>query len=148
MKPASILPFLLLISITTVAQSGNGTLSLTVTGLRSDKGHLLVSLYNGPDGFPDKNDRAVQYARASISHRTSKLEFSHLPYGCYAISLLHDENNNLKMDYGLFNIPKEGFGFSNNAKVVFGPPDFDDAKITFSEVNSKTTIQIKYFSKK
>lgn len=139
--------FLWLISVSMVAQSGNGTLTLNVTELRSGKGHVLASLYNGPDGFPDKNDRAVQYAKTSISNHASKLVFSKLPYGCYAISLLHDENNNLKMDYGLFNIPKNGYGFSNNAKVVFGPLDFDNAKITFSAAINKKTILIKYYSK-
>ena len=39
----------------------------------------------------------------------------------------HDENRDDKMNLGLFVFPLEGYGFSNNARVVFVPPTFDDA---------------------
>ena len=36
------------------------------------------------------------------------------------------------MDRNLFGVPKEQFGFSNNAKGNFGPPSFEDASFTVS----------------
>ncbi len=64
-----------------------------------------------------------------------------MPPGEYAISLLHDENDNEKMDTGLMGIPKEGYGASNDAKVTFGPPKFADARFPLTQ--NQTTIRIK-----
>jgi uncharacterized protein (DUF2141 family) len=50
-----------------------------------------------------------------------------LPEGKYAVGLYIDTNENKKMDTNFFGIPKEQFGFSNNAKGLFGPPDFESA---------------------
>jgi uncharacterized protein (DUF2141 family) len=50
-----------------------------------------------------------------------------IPVGRYAISVLHDENDNDKMETDLIGRPKEGYGFSRNARGKFGPPGFDDA---------------------
>jgi uncharacterized protein (DUF2141 family) len=58
--------------------------------------------------------------------------------GKYAFKYFHDENNNnKKMDTNVIGIPKEGYGFSNNAKGRFGPPDFKD---TIFEIKNDTTI--------
>ena len=50
-----------------------------------------------------------------------------LPAGTYAIGLVVDANG--VMDRNLFKIPKEQYGFSNNARGAFGPPSFEDASI-------------------
>jgi uncharacterized protein (DUF2141 family) len=55
--------------------------------------------------------------------------FPGLPAGTYAIGLLHDENDNGKMDTNFVGLPKEGYGASNDAKATFGPPKFKDAKV-------------------
>ena len=45
--------------------------------------------------------------------------------GTYAVKLFHDANDNGRLDTNWIGIPKERFGFSNNAMGRFGPPDFD-----------------------
>ena len=50
----------------------------------------------------------------------------------YAIGIFVDKNYNNKMDRNLFGVPKEQFGFSNNAKGNFGPPSFKDASFVVS----------------
>ncbi|MDR1437149.1 MAG: DUF2141 domain-containing protein, partial [Candidatus Symbiothrix sp.] len=50
----------------------------------------------------------------------------------YAVSIFHDENDNGKLDTGVFGIPKERTGNSNNARGSYGPPKFDDCKFTVS----------------
>ena len=50
-----------------------------------------------------------------------------LPKGTYAIGIFVDANYNNKMDRNFFGVPKEQYGFSNDAKGSFGPPSFKDA---------------------
>ena len=58
----------------------------------------------------------------------------------YAIAIFHDKNSNNKFDT-FFSIPKEKFGFSNNARVFLGPPKFEDASF-FVGQNSIVEIMI------
>jgi uncharacterized protein (DUF2141 family) len=44
----------------------------------------------------------------------------------------------------MLGIPKEGYGFSNNAGSTFGPPSFDDAKITLDREKKVVLIKVKY----
>ncbi|HNI91331.1 MAG TPA: DUF2141 domain-containing protein, partial [Leptospiraceae bacterium] len=62
-----------------------------------------------------------------------------------AIGIMHDENNNLKMDTNLIGIPKEGYGVSNNVKSKLGPPKYEDAKITLQSANTIIQIEMNYF---
>lgn len=68
--------------------------------------------------------------------------FDKLKPGTYAISVIHDENENTKLDTKM-GIPKEGIGFSNNVMGSFGPPSFE--KASFTVVDEKTlTIRLTY----
>ena len=58
----------------------------------------------------------------------------------YAVAIYHDENSNKKFDTFL-SLPKEQYGFSNNAPVFFGTPNFEDAAV-FVEQNKTTEIEI------
>ena len=132
----------------TAAPSPTGTsLVVTVEGLRNHKGVLAVSLFRGAEGFPDDDSRAWAKQVVSIAPptgtKTVSLRFNQLPPGQWAVVLLHDENKNSRMDTGLFGIPKEGFGASNNPKVRTGPPRFRDASFTIAPGETVHTIAIK-----
>jgi len=118
-------------------------ITVNITGLRSDKGQLYLSLYNSAGGYPKKASAAFRLSFAPISHGRSTLIFDGIPGGLYAIACYHDENNNGKLDTNFFGIPVEGIGASNNARGSWGPPKFQDAKFI---VNSDTsqTIKIMY----
>ena len=64
--------------------------------------------------------------------------------GKYAISIIHDENNNDKLDTNFIGIPKEGFGFSNNPRIMFGPPSFEKASFEINQAHV-ILIEMKYF---
>ena len=74
----------------------------------------------------DANNKEVQQMAVIASDGNSSFTFKDVKPGTYAIRYFHDENNNGKMDTGTFGIPKEGYGFSNNARGFMGPPDFED----------------------
>ena len=48
------------------------------------------------------------------------------------IAFLCHRNYNNEMDKNLLGVPKEQYGFSNDAKGSFGPPSFKDASFTVS----------------
>ena len=126
------------------APSGT-TLVVTVEGLRSHKGVVAVNVFKGEKGFPGDDSRAhaKQIVPITEGAKTVTLRFANLPPGDFAVVLLHDENQNGKMDTGIFGIPREGFGASNNPKVRTGPPRFSDASFVVAEGESEHHLSIK-----
>ena len=57
---------------------------------------------------------------------------------------MHDENKNRRMDKGMFGIPKEGYGFSNDAMGFMGPPGFDKAKFRCDRDSVHVTIRLRH----
>jgi uncharacterized protein (DUF2141 family) len=71
--------------------------------------------------------------------------FAELALGTYAVSVLHDENQDNQLNTGSFGIPTEGFGFSKNPTIQTGAPDFNEAAVIVTGPNSKTEIELIYF---
>jgi len=115
---------------TTNAQEETYNLTVNISGLRSDNGTLMVGLYNKKENFLNKQFKGDL---AKIENRKSVVVFKNLPKGEYAVSFVHDENDNKKMDTNFIGIPKEDYGCSNNATGFMGPPKYDDAKFQLSE---------------
>ncbi|HVO13680.1 MAG TPA: DUF2141 domain-containing protein [Alphaproteobacteria bacterium] len=118
-------------------------LRVTVEGLRNDKGHVSFGLYDEPDKFPGRAG-VIQGGRAKIEGGRAVFTFHDLTPGRYAVSLFHDENDDGKFDRSLIGLPLEGYGFSNNPKVVLSAPSFDDCAVTVGEAGAETTIKIAY----
>lgn len=55
-------------------------------------------------------------ARAGIAGRRSRVVFTGIPYGSYALSVLHDEKLDGRMESGLFGMPLEGHEASSDAR--------------------------------
>src|SRR5258708_31673730 len=109
-----------------------GPLTVELSGLRSPKGKVGCTLFDGPRGFPADPNAAIQRRWCPIDHASSTCRFDPIPRGTYAVACFHDENDNGKLDTGLFGIPTEGTVVSNHAKGSFAPPKYDDAKLVFS----------------
>jgi len=71
--------------------------------------------------------------------------FENLPYGNYAVSVLHDENSNGKMEKNFFGIPKEGFAFSNNYAPKIKAPSFTDAMISLKKSRMTADLTMLYY---
>jgi len=125
------------------ASAPEGTLNLTVTGLRSAKGQVLVCLTREADHFPDCSGSKT--ARSAIVPASRpQATFADLPQGRYAISVLHDENGNGRADKTLGLIPREGFGFSRDAPVKMGPPRFDQAAFPIDGGDVTQSVRMRY----
>ncbi len=110
------------------------TLTVVATGLKSDKGKVLFSLYNKEGSIPDKElNKYFKMKRVSIAHGKARAVFRNLPKGRYAVSVFHDENDNRKIDKGLV-MPTEGVGLSNYPSInLFHLPDFKKASFPLEQ---------------
>lgn len=118
-------------------------LSVEVTNLANNDGYVLISLYNNAGAFPDNAEKAVKNAQVKIKDGRAVAAFD-LEAGEYAIAILHDENNNLKMDFNMLGMPIEGYGFSNDAKGTLGPPSFKKASFSIQRIEKKVIIKTSY----
>ena len=117
---------------------------VTVTGLRSTEGVLRACLTPDPKDFPNCRHDATSVRVVASAATEVRLEFTGVKPGQYAIALLHDENNNGRMDRALMMMPREGFGFSRDAPVRMGPPTFDRAAFDVGAENTVMTIRMRY----
>ena len=135
---------LLIAALSLSAQApATATLTIKVVGARNAKGKIGVTLFQDAKGFPDNTSNAVRQQAVDIdpNTRTAQVVFRDVPQGIYAVSVLHDENLNGKLDKNFMGIPKEGYGASNNPTKKRRAPMFDEAK--FSLNAPEQTIEIK-----
>ena len=116
--------------------------TVTISDIRNGKGVVRACMTTSEKRFPKcRGDAASHRTVVDADEGTITLTFSGVKPGRYAIALLHDENDNGKADRALGMMPKEGFGFSRDAKVRMGPPKFRDA--VFEVADKPRTLKVK-----
>ena len=136
---------LALVSLVVVgaAPPPTGEVTVSLTGLRSTKGLVQVCLTRDERAFPDCRKDADSRRLTVAAVDAGTIRFGALPAGRYAVALLHDENANGRADMTLM-LPREGFGFSRDAAVSFGPPRFGKAAFAVGEVEVSVPIRMRY----
>lgn len=133
-----LLSFLTILMLSSFSNQKQETCSLTidVSELRNSEGTVQFALYNREDAFPDEHyKKYFKKLTGKIVNGASTVTFKNLPEGKYAVSILHDENNDGKIKKGII-LPKEGIGFSNFRSIGFSNrPTF--SKASFSVLNDK-----------
>jgi uncharacterized protein (DUF2141 family) len=118
---------------------GSATLTVRLIGFEHDRGAAMIALTTERGFLADRG--ALQAQSVAIRDGWAECVFTKVPYGRYAVQAYHDENNNKKLDTGMFGIPSEPYGFSNNAKGSFGPPKYSEAE--FPVTKSTELIEIR-----
>ncbi len=119
-------------------------LYVNINNLRSDNGVVYCSLFNKKNGFPSKDQKALVSTQGNILNQKSRCTFTDLEPGEYAVSAIHDEDNNGKFKMKLF-MPAEGWGVSNDAATqLMGPPKYKDSKFNLSTNNLNLDLKIRY----
>jgi uncharacterized protein (DUF2141 family) len=98
-------------------------LRVTVEGVNSDPGKIMVALHQAEDGvkFPESGGViSGQWSRARSGAVT--FIFTDLAPGRYAAAAFHDADDNGELDANVIGIPLEGYGFSEKATGSFGRP--------------------------
>ena len=113
------------------------TLTVEVRNIEK-KGEMHLAIYDDADVFENDNGEKGGAAKGIIEGVIEDVETGTAIYqfdlsdGTYAIGIFVDANYNNEMDRNFFGVPKEQYGFSNDAKGSFGPPSFKDASFTVS----------------
>lgn len=107
------------------------SLTVQAEGLRNSAGIVRFALYNKDETIPDEHFRNYfKLGSTTITDNKAEFTFTGLPESNYAISVLHDENENWKIDKR-FMKPKEGIGFSNIKSIGLGNrPNFKKASFS------------------
>jgi uncharacterized protein (DUF2141 family) len=126
------------------AQRSGTQVVIEVTNLRNHDGVVRACMTRDVERFPRCQDAAQGYRTVVPAGEATTLRFSNVEPGTYAIALLHDENENGKPDRFLGMMPREGFGFSNDAPVNMGPPSFEEAAIEVGAGALHQTIRMRY----
>jgi len=125
--------------------ASDGTVVIAITNLRNTKGVIRACMTTNPDIFPRCREDPASHRTVVKAGENVSLTFSGVKPGRYSVALLHDENDNGKADRALLGMmPKEGFGFSQDAPVRMGPPSFNDAAFDFDGSAAELTIKMRY----
>ena len=105
-----------------------GSIVVSIEALRNCDGYVRVELWASEDGFPRDQEKAFRRVLSVIEGESVQFVFDDLTFGEYAVTALHDENEDGKMNMNLFG-PKEGYSISNGVRgsIFSGAPGFDDA---------------------
>ena len=114
-------------------------LTVEIRGLRNATGQILVKLSR------DGNAVEARAVPIEAKSRTAQIVFDNLPRAEYAVSFIHDENMNGKLDYNFFGMPAEGYGFSNNPPKGFGPPKYELTIFPLKEPERHIDIKVIYW---
>lgn len=109
------------------------TLTIEISEIRNNQGKIHLELSN-------ENEEQVAAISKNITNNKCIIVIENLKPGNYAFKFIHDENGNNKLDTNRMGIPIEGFGFSNNPKMTFGPPPF---RKTVFELNESKLMKCK-----
>ncbi len=121
-----------------------GKIIIEVEGLKNSNGNVRSHLYNSDKFFPTLSDSAYRRVVAPIFEEKCTIVFEDLEFGEYAFTVHHDENLNIKMDRNFLGLPTEGWGISNNPKVIFTLPSFDSVKFKLDKKVIKLKVKMQY----
>lgn len=117
--------------------NAQNNIEVEIENFSSNKGVALVALYDSEGSFLKKE---LKGEIVPIQNNKVLLTFKDLPDGNYAVSVVHDEDENNELTTNFIGIPKESYGSSNNAPSRFGPPKWKDARF---EVKNNATVKQK-----
>jgi uncharacterized protein (DUF2141 family) len=118
-------------------------ITVEILPLPSTEGTVMVSLFDRPADFPRAGVYNQQItASRQVAGQPLLLVFTQLPPGRYAIAAFQDKDGNAKLNTNLMGIPNEPFGFSNNAKASFGPPNFDSAAFEVGPQGARVNLTL------
>jgi len=116
--------------------STSAGLKVIVTNVQVNKGSIVVDIYNSKEIFFKK---PVVSETVKPCSTTVELSFV-IPEGEYAVAGYQDLNDNGILDKGLFNIPSEPYGLSNNFRPKWTAPKYDDCKFKVTQQTILTIV--------
>ena len=102
------------------------TLTIVIEDIRQANGTVQVQVLASQGQF-DGEGVAMQFMQEAVEGSMTFTADSLAP-GEYAVRVMHDVNGNDELDANFVGMPTEPYAFSNNAKGMFGPAKWEDAR--------------------
>lgn len=119
---------------------GSNRIIIKIENLKSQKGVLIIALFDCEENYMRKDFKNLVIKPTSIP---DGVIFDNIPQGQYAVSVIHDENENGELDKNWVGIPKESFGFSKKSLGMFGPPSFQETSFVLGEKGVSVSVKMK-----
>lgn len=124
--------------------TSSATIVVDVARFRNTTGALGCRLFRSGAGFPESSAGTVE-ARVAIAGASARCTFSNVAPGTYAVSVMHDENGNQRLDKNFLGIPIEGYGVSNNRTHALSAPKWEESKFVVEKGKTVSlAIQLRY----
>ena len=128
-----------------LAQSSCPGIHVKILDIKNSTGAVACALFESPLGFPTEFlHSATNIMVIKIRDTQARCDFLDIPPGTYALAVIHDENMDGKLGTNWLGVPKEGYGFSNDAKAFLGAPSFSAASFPYDGRNLDLTISLQY----
>lgn len=128
-----------------LAQSNCPGIHVTILNIRNSTGSVACALFESAEGFPTEYlGMATNVMIIKIRKDQARCDFEDIPPGTYAMAVVHDENKNGKLDVNWLGVPREGYGFSNDATGVLGSPPFAAVSFPYNGQNLDLTMTLRY----
>ena len=113
-------------------------LTVQITNVTSEEGQIILAIYNSSENY----DKRIAFQEVKLKPEIDTVIFeTNLPDGEYLVMLVHDINNNGKLDTTFIGMPKEPVGLSNyDGKGI--PGKFKKHKFSVNE-NTEIIIPLK-----
>lgn len=116
-----------------------------ILDIRNSTGGVACALFEAPEGFPTEFLLyATNIMMIKVRDTKARCDFLDIPPGTYALAVIHDENMDGKLRTNWLGIPKEGYGFSNDAEASMSAPSFEAASFTYDGQYLDLTIKLNY----
>ena len=137
--PRRVLAALALALLASSSVSAQALLHIHIDGLASSSGSVRIAVFDSEETYlGDARYAVIQ----PIVNRASSWAVS-LPPGDYAVVVHHDVDGDGEVARGLFNLPTEPVGFSNGARVRFGPPSWRRARVGLPAEGARITVRVR-----
>lgn len=127
------------------AQSPCPGIHVKILDIRNSTGAVACALFEAPEGFPTEFlHSATNVMIIKVRDTQARCDFLDISPGTYALAVIHDENMDGKLGTNWLGVPREGYGFSNDAKASMGAPSFEAASFPYDGQNLDLTIRLNY----
>lgn len=123
------------------AAPAGGILQVQIDNVRAQTGRVHVDLCTQAQFLKDCPITGESPARTG----TTTVTLRNVQPGRYAVQAFYDQNGNGKVDRALFGIPREGVGFSNDAKIRMAPPKWEEAVFAYDGQDRTIRLKLRYF---
>jgi uncharacterized protein (DUF2141 family) len=121
-----------------------GDITIVLTGFENNNGLVWISVVNSEQGYVDQH-KAFCGIKTKLTNRRVKVVLKDIPYGEYGIRTYHDEDGNGVLNKNIIGIPKEAYGFSNNARGLTGVPSYDKVRFKLNAPSITVNITVKRY---